>query len=134
MIGCNNPLNIRFSHLNHWKGQDGQTRGFCNFVDLEYGIRAACILLMRSYRKKGCKTYAQLIERFAPRSENDTQVYISFVCKRIGVFPFDVPKTINDYCLLIYQMACFEQGKDPDFNATDVYKVCIIFNIKIYNK
>lgn len=83
----NNPFNIRFNHLNHWKGLLGNDRGFCTFMSLNYGIRTAAYLLMISYRKRGKRTYAELIETFAPSLENPTFKYVQFVTDRLGKFP-----------------------------------------------
>ena len=69
MIGKNNPLNIRYVKRNCWKGLDLDNpcrKGFCNFIDVRYSIRACAVLLMQTYRKKGLRTYAELINRFAP--------------------------------------------------------------------
>ena len=79
MIGNNNPLNIRYSVKNRWIGQTGETRGFCNFSSTVYCVRACAYLLMRSYRKRGKRTYAELIETFAPPVENPTHDYVTFV-------------------------------------------------------
>lgn len=80
MIGNNNCLNIRSSKSFKWLGQTGDTRGFCDFESIDYCIRAGAYLIMRSYRRAGCRTLDQIIRRWAPPSENDTQKYIEFVC------------------------------------------------------
>lgn len=114
MIGKNNPLNIRYSPLNNWLGQSGQTKGFCDFQNVAYCIRAVGYLLMISYRKKGALTYAQLIERFAPGSENPSGYYIAFVCDKCNVFPWDCPEDYFDFANMIYYMWRFEQGEWPN--------------------
>ena len=90
MVGKNNPFNIRYNPRNMWLGleKDQVYHGFCNFVDIKYGIRAACYLLMVSYRKKGIVTISEIVSRFAPSSENDTEKYIQYVCNCLGCFPF----------------------------------------------
>lgn len=108
MIGKNNPLNIRFNLLNKWKGQIGHTRGFVDFSDLFYGVRAALYLVKISYARKGKVTYSEIISTFAPPSENDTQTYIEFVCNRMEKFPFDVPASKFDWCELIVSMSIME--------------------------
>ena len=70
MIAKNNPFNIRVG--SRWLGLVGQNKGFCEFASMEYGVRAAAYLLMRSYRKRGIMSIRAIIERFAPSSENDT--------------------------------------------------------------
>lgn len=118
MIGCFNPFNIKYSPLNRWKGQVGQTKGFCNFSDLSFGVRAAAYLLMISYRKKGIVTYGKIIQTFAPASENNTSAYITFVCNSLHVFPFDVVKTIGNYCGLLHYMSVFEVGHASSVSAS----------------
>lgn len=110
MIGFNNPFNIRYNHANHWIGQcmNPQTKGFVNFKALEFGVRAACILVLRSYRSKGILTIQEVIERFAPLTENDTSSYVRYVCSKLAVFPFDIPKNLDEYCYLLHAVSIFE--------------------------
>ena len=79
MIGRNNPLNIRYSPFNTWKGQRGQTKGFCNFSELKYCFRAALIIIRISYFKRGIKSYYQIISSWSPSSENITNIRISII-------------------------------------------------------
>ncbi len=83
-----NPLNIRRSK-DQWKGmEEVQTdRAFVQFKAMEWGYRAA-FLLLRTYRVK-YKRYSvrTIIERWAPENENHTQAYIDRVCKEMGVPP-----------------------------------------------
>lgn len=73
-----NPLNIRYSSRNKWKGQIGNSHGFCSFISMEYGVRASLVLL-RSYIRRGYNTIDLIINRWAPPSENNTEAYIAFV-------------------------------------------------------
>ena len=108
MIGRNNPFNIRNNRHNKWRGQVGSNNGFCNFDSLTSGVRAACIILMRSYRKFGFVTVEQIIKRFAPPSDNDTDNYILFVCNQTGFFRSTMMITDSDYMKLLFAMAKFE--------------------------
>lgn len=128
MIGKNNPFNIRYSVGNKWIGQNGCTRGFVDFSSLDYGIRAACILIMVSYRKKDVVTIQEIIDRFAPSVENNTQKYVDFVCSTIGCFPFDIPQR-SDYTRLLAAMSIFE-GNSVSMQKID--EVINKFNIKLY--
>lgn len=110
MIGRNNPLNIRTSAHYNWDGQEGATRGFCNFAGVEKCRRAGAYLLMRSYRRAGVKTVAQVINRWAPTCENNTNAYISFVCKRTGFKPDTELVFITDFAAVLAAMEIFEQG------------------------
>ena len=128
MIGSYNPFNIRYNHANHWIGQcmNPQTKGFVNFKALEYGVRAVCIIILRSYRAKGIFTIQDVISRFAPKSENDTMRYIGFVCSCIGSFPFDIPQNVDEYCNFLSAMSQFEGNKvEPSFikHVIDKYHI-----------
>ena len=79
-----NPLNIRYSRRNMWKGQIGNSHGFCSFISMEYGCRAALVLL-RSYIRRGFNTIELIVNRWAPPTENNTEKYISFVAERTGI-------------------------------------------------
>lgn len=79
MIARNNPFNIRMSPGNNWKGFDGVTKGFCNFIDIRYGLRAGFILLRNYVYKKDLWSVEKVVSRYAPPSENDTRGYVSYV-------------------------------------------------------
>lgn len=130
MIGINNPFNIRFKSFNKWLGQVGHTRGFCDFSSFDYGVRAACILIMRSYRKKDVLTISEIVNRFAPSSENDTGKYIDFLCSRMGCFPFDIPRC-SDFPKLLSLMSKYEGNPVSSDYIADVIK---LFHIVPYNK
>ena len=122
MIGKNNPLNIRYSKKNNWKGQIGQTRGFCDFSDIEYGIRACLYLLKKSYRKRGLLTFGELIKAYAPPSENNTQRYISYVCDKLDVYSFDKPIISTEWIKMVHYMSIFEGN---EVSIKDIYKCYI---------
>lgn len=76
----NNPFNIRYNGQS-WIGLSGHKNGFCEFISLDYGIRA-WLILMRTYRRNhNICTIRKIVKRFAPPSENDTFKYIDFVSK-----------------------------------------------------
>ena len=79
MISKNNPFNIRFDRFSHWKFCLGSTKGFCDFSDIRYGLRAGFILLRNYVYKKDLFTVEEVISRYAPSTENDTRGYISYV-------------------------------------------------------
>ena len=76
----NNPANIRYNPRNYWKGQIEPLRGFCQFSDLKFGLRALMVLLKNYIKKKKCHSVQTIISRFAPVSENNTCGYIRFLC------------------------------------------------------
>lgn len=90
----NNPLNIRWSASIKWQGQIyHDDAGFCTFRSNLYGTRAAFAIL-RTYRHIHHRTtIEQIIERWAPPTENNTAKYVADVCKSLNA----CPSTIIDY-------------------------------------
>lgn len=81
----NNPLNIRYSPANDWKGQTGSDGAFCQFSSRDYGYRAA-FKNLQSYIKNGNNTIKKIITRWAPPSDgNNTTGYIENVASRSGI-------------------------------------------------
>jgi len=111
-IRNNNPLNIRWYAINNWVGQVGKDEsGFCIFDKPENGLRAAFILL-----RKGPRTVKGIVERWAPPNENDTQAYIDFVCKRLGVQADNhLYLTVDDVMVALAKaIVRYENGKDGE--------------------
>lgn len=102
-----NPWNIRYNKYNHWRGQMGEYKGFVQFASQMSAYRAF-IILMENYHKIGCKSVGQIIERFAPSTENDTDAYIGFVCTRNGWNKNYVVSDFNDLYKLARAMAELE--------------------------
>lgn len=128
----NNPFNIRYNAANRWKGLVGNYKGFCEFEDIKFSVRAAAHLLMWSYRKSGCFTYLDIINRWAPPSENDTSSYLMFICKTLQVDELDHPKNIYDFARLLVRIAYYESSFVLDLKYT-IYLINY-FKIKIYGK
>lgn len=124
-VELNNPLNIRYNSANNWRGQEGAERGFCKFKSVAYGIRAAYILLT-NYIKFGCNTLEDIISRWAPPSENDTENYISFV-EEETLIPRDLILTdnsIHDYwtkIMILQAMAKMETAQTFDEQTINLY-------------
>lgn len=119
MIGKNNVFNIRYNKRNHWQGQTGSFRGFCNFDTRDNAIRA-CFVLLVNYIRNGYDTYRKIIYRFAPPKENDSEAYLNFVCKAsIAALPdTDPDKEValyDDLLRLMCKMAKMENGVDLSF-------------------
>ena len=81
-----NPLNIRRVAGTKWKGQrDEQTdNAFVQFRTIEFGLRAAFVLLRTYSTKYRANCIRDIISRWAPPSENLTEQYIKNVCKWTG--------------------------------------------------
>lgn len=95
-LKLNNPSNIRWNPANHWQGQIGHKKGFCEFKTMAFGLRAL-LCLIRTYRYVyGLDTIEKIITRFAPPNENDTQTYINNVSSALG-FSSDYPLHFDFY-------------------------------------
>ena len=76
----NNPGNIRISKTKYLgEVQPSQDTAFKQFKSIEWGYRAMFVLLEHYYKARGLKTIRQIINRYAPPSENDTNGYINQV-------------------------------------------------------
>lgn len=81
----NNPGNIRIS-ANAWQGKTaGIDTAFETFVDARSGIRALAVNLRTYGSKYGLRSVRQLVSRYAPASENNTEAYIRAVASALGV-------------------------------------------------
>lgn len=83
----NNWGNIRIS-ANKWKGKispQTQDSSFEVFQSAAFGLRALIVLLSNYYKNYNLKTIEQIINKYAPPSENATKNYISVVAKRVGL-------------------------------------------------
>jgi hypothetical protein len=122
----NNPGNIDYHPSNQWRGLDPKKPSdgrFCRFVSPEFGIRAMARVL-KNYTKRdgmpgvggpGIDTVREIINRWAPPSENVTSAYVAQVAKALGVMP-DAPINIADRAvmlLLVESIIRHENGLQP---------------------
>jgi hypothetical protein len=84
----NDPGNLR-RDATPWLGlvplADCAEKVFCTFDTPVNGIRALCRVLLTYQRIDGCRTLAQVVGRYAPSTENDTQAYLADVAARAGI-------------------------------------------------
>lgn len=98
-IRNNNPGNLKFSS-SPWLGklpydanQDYDcrtgrvTRTFEQFSQYKYGIRALIKLLQNYMEVKNLRTISQIVNRYAPSTENNPVTYIQFVANYTGFDP-----------------------------------------------
>lgn len=122
---CNNPLNIRYNPANKWVGQVGEYRGFCVFSNVAYGFRAAYKIVC-SYIRQDVRSIEDIISRWAPPCENDTERYINFVADDV-IIDRDKKLTncsIHDYwtiIMILRAMAKIECGKWYDEQQINLY-------------
>lgn len=106
-----NPLNIRRVAGTKWKGQSAlQTdASFVCFNAMEWGIRAAFCILRTYARRYQCLSPADIVGRWAPPHQNDTDAYIRNVCTWTG-FGGRQRLTEADWPRLVQAMARQESG------------------------
>lgn len=112
-IRNNNPLNIRIG--NTWLGErtNPTDPAFEEFVAMEYGVRAAFIILRRYIKRYHKDTITSIVSTWAPASENNTQRYIDQVSAQMALDPTE-PIMYEDketMCKLVAAMAKVECGQ-----------------------
>lgn len=117
-IRNNNPGNLR--HGEKWMGlSPGQgDPAFCTFVSPEYGIRALGKVLLNYQARHRLRTVAQIIERFAPPSENNTGVYTRQVATALGVEPDAAVNVRKVLPALVRAIIKHENGAQPYDDVT----------------
>ena len=123
-IRNNNPLNIRRTKTSSWMGmREEQTdKSFCQFTKMRYGWRAAFMLLKLYYAQHKLRTIRQIINRWAPSSDNNnTEAYIASVCKDCHLtsdqpLPYltDDPQTWFDIVAAMVDVECGETAEYLD--------------------
>lgn len=113
-----NPLNIRIG--NTWLGERPNPTDpeFEEFVAMEYGVRAAFIILRRYIKRYHKDTIASIVSTWAPAIENQTQKYIDAVSTQLGIDPL-LPIKYEDedtMCNLVDAMAKVECGRPIDIS------------------
>ncbi|MEQ1966436.1 structural protein [Xenorhabdus nematophila] len=118
-IRNHNPGNIR--HGDKWQGlRDTQTdTDFCQFIAPEWGIRAMLKILRNYERMYGYNTIRQMIARWAPPNENDTEGYIAYVCGKVSIASSAVIDVDNEPTMrkLVKAIIYMENGQQPYSDA-----------------
>ena len=109
-----NPSNIKLG--TDWDGlaDEQSDPTFCVFKETVWGIRALMriLLVYRFSHKKS--NIDDIIARWAPPCENDTQAYIKFVCKQTETNPMDkLDNSMEHYLPLIKSIIKMENGVQP---------------------
>ncbi|EOS17499.1 MULTISPECIES: hypothetical protein [Parabacteroides] len=119
-IRNNNPGNIRNSERNDWKGEvskaDKKDQVFEEFETMSDGVRAMMRLLQKYQRSYNLHTVKEIVERWAPRNENDTAAYVRTVCKEMQM-PECCGLDLTDkgtMCALVDAMCYVENGVHID--------------------
>lgn len=119
-IRNNNPGNIRNSERNDWKGEvskaDKKDQAFEEFETMSDGVRAMMRLLQKYQRSYNLHTVKEIVERWAPRNENNTAAYVRTVCKEMQM-PECCGLDLTDkgtMCALVDAMCYVENGVHID--------------------
>ena len=109
----NNPGNIRRSRV-RYKGEVRPSRDpdFKEFSTMAYGYRAVFVLLDTYRSRYGLTTIRQMLNRYAPPTENFTEGYVRFVADYAGVMPDEVVYTRSekDMIPIVAAMSKIENG------------------------
>ena len=116
-IRNNNPGNIRHSP-DRWQGRAEQQpdRSFVTFETPIYGIRAIYKILCTYQRTYKCHSIRQMIAKWAPPNENDTEAYVEAVadaCDADADERVDITEDENVALNLISAIIRHENGKQP---------------------
>ncbi|HBO1668407.1 structural protein [Pseudomonas aeruginosa] len=112
-----NPGNIRHAKGTRWQGMSANQNdsAFVQFTGPQWGIRAIARTLITYQDKHALRTIRQIISRWAPPSENNTESYIRQVAARVGVAP-DARIDVYDYRImrtLVEAIVRHENGPGP---------------------
>lgn len=109
----NNPGNIRRSKVNY-KGEihPSNDASFKQFTAIEWGYRAMFILLDAYRRLHGLNTLRTMIARYAPPTENHTDIYVHAVSDLSGIYPDEPIDTRDRYTMvaMVAAMSKVENG------------------------
>ena len=133
-IRNNNPGNL--DNTNPWQGliaNPAESR-FATFKDPTWGVRALAVTLITYHDKRKAKdgsridTIREVIERWAPPSENDTEAYVQAVAKAVGVSP-DMEIDLHQYEIMrptVEAIIRHENGKGPLRTDNTWYNIDVI--------
>lgn len=114
-IRNNNPGNLRTTE-DKWDGLvPSDDLAFFTFKTPTFGIRALAKVLTNYGKKHKLSTISEVINRWAPPEENDTQSYIDAVCYRLGCgenVPIELRCT-GIIELLVRAIIYHENGQQP---------------------
>lgn len=117
-----NPGNIRLSGV-RYKGEVRPSRDpeFRCFENMSWGYRAIFVLLHTYARRYGCRTLRRMIARYAPPSENSTELYLKFVERRSGVDADVEIDTLDRGTMtaVVGAISHFENGIEAEKNAVE---------------
>jgi len=125
----NNPGNIRKT-ADKWKGLRAKQTDdeFFQFDSSVWGIRAMAKLLQNYQKRYGLDSVEQIINRWAPPNENDTNSYVKSVAQNVGVTPsqnLDL-NSVDVLSRLVKAVIRHENGINPYSDETIIEAIGLI--------
>lgn len=117
-----NPMNIEYQKSNNWDGQTGTDGRFATFSSSIYGIRAGAKLISNYMTNYNLTSVIQILERFAPATENHTAGYAKFVAEKMGITPSE-RITKAQIPSMVKAMIQMENGIQP-YSDDHIFKAC----------
>ena len=113
-----NPGNIKKSN-DHFRGEvEGDDKVFKTFSSMEWGFRALLMILHTYIVKYDLRTIRQIVERWAPSGENNTEDYIYTLCEKMQMEDDDelhfTPITMPRLATAIATIECGRAPKRSD--------------------
>lgn len=117
-----NPGNIRKSS-SPFRGEvtPSQDPQFKQFIAPEWGYRAMFLIIHNYNELYGINTLQRVIKRWAPPVENDTQLYVNAIAKRLNILPTDYINSKNRDTMipLVCSMSKIENGVEPPIEQVE---------------
>lgn len=116
-LRLNNPMGIKYSS-DKFQGEvrPSSDAVFKQFITEVEGIRAGAKILLTYFNLYSLNTVAQIIARWAPGNENDTEAYIADVVQRTGFYENQIVNLIDSNVLkkLVAAIIYHENGQEAD--------------------
>ena len=130
-----NPGNIRIGSF-RYKGEVARSsdKEFRQFEAMEWGYRAMFMLLYTYAVKHDCGTLRQMISRYAPPSENNTESYIRRVAHATHLDSDEVIFTTDGATMTAIVAAMSEVENGVAANMADVWRGWELFIVDFDRK
>ena len=98
MISATNPGNVRYNPA--FSGIIGNKNGFSVFRNDGYGYKAIYSILGTYLNSYGLNTISEIASRYAPTSENNTNLWIQTVSQVSGISPNQTISSMDFYRII----------------------------------
>ena len=131
----NNPGNIRLGNF-RYKGEKTKSSdsSFRQFEGMEWGYRAMFMLLHTYAKKWSCRTLRQMINRYAPPTENHTENYIRRVAYATHLSPDEEISTTDAAIMVAVVAAMSEVENGVKADMAEVWRGWELFIVDFDNK